>query len=151
MPDRPLFTTAAALKGADVIGNSIANSAAVPAVVGKLRLFDNSFVPDAGTTRAELVAAETALVGYPAGGYSLTDFAAPVKAPLGGAIVTSNLINIAYASGAPVVIGGYWVEDDSAPTPEVREVFIYDPPRSLGTIGDGWPVAVQLGYGANAG
>lgn len=150
MPDRPLFTTAAALAGAVVIGNSIADSGATPALVGKLRLFDNSFVPDQGTTRAELIAAETGLIGYPAGGYDITDFAAPVKAPLGGAIITSNLINVAYASGATAVIGGYWVEDDEA-TPRVRVVFIYDPPRTLATIGDGWPIAVQLGYGANAG
>lgn len=151
MADRPLFTHEAALKGADVIGNSIADSTAVPAVVGKLRLFDNSIVPDANTTRAELILAETTLTGYPAGGYSLTDFAAPVFAPLGGAIVTSNLINVAYASGDAVQIGGYWVEDDTAPTPQVREVFVYDPPRTLGVVGDGWPIAVQLGYGANAG
>jgi hypothetical protein len=149
MADRPVFTKAAALTGANVIGKSIADSAAVPALVGKLRLFDDSFIPDEGTTRAELEAVETTLIGYPAGGYDLDDFAAPTNAPLGGAIVTSNLINIAYASGAAVVIGGYWVEDDAA-TPNVREVFIYDPPRTLAVVGDGWPVAVQLGYGANA-
>ena len=148
--DRPLFTNAAALAGANVVGKSIADSGATPALVGKLRLFDNSFVPDQGTTRAELVAAETTLIGYPAGGYSITDFANAQFAPLGGAIVTSNLINVAYASGAAVVVGGYWVEDATTPTPLVREVYIYDPPRSLSQVGDGFPVAVQLGYGANA-
>lgn len=148
--DRPLFTLEAARAGADVVGKSLADSAATPAVVGKLRLFDNSFVPDEGTVRADLVAAETTLTGYPAGGYSLTDFNAPQNAPLGGAMVTSNLINVAYASGPAVVVGGYWVEDDATPTPRVREVFVYDPPRSLASVGDGWLVAVQLGYGANA-
>lgn len=148
--DRPLFTNAAALAGANVVGKSIADSGATPAVVGKLRLLDNSFVPDSGTTRAELIAAETALVGYPAGGYDLTDFASATFAPLGGAIVTSNLINVAYASGTAAVIGAYWVEDAATPTPNVREVFIYDPPRSLAVVGDGFPIAVQLGYGANA-
>lgn len=148
MADRPLFTQAAALAGADVIAKSIADSTATPAVVGKLRLFDDSFVPDTGTTRAELIAAETALVGYPVGGYDLEDFAAPTFAPGGGALVTSNLVNVAYASGAEAVIGGYWVEDDQA-TPRVREIFVYDPPRSLAQVGDGWPIAVQLGYGAN--
>lgn len=150
MADRPLFTMESALAGASVISESLADPTAMPAKVAKLRLFDDSFVPDAGTTRAELVAAETTLTGYPAGGYSITEFADPVFAPLGGAIITSNLINIAYASGAAVNIGGYWIEDDSAPTPKVREVFIYDPVRSLTKVGDGWPIVVQMGYGANA-
>ena len=150
MPDRPLFTKEAAIKGAAVIADSIALSTAVPAVVGKLRLFDQTLVPDEDTTRVDLLAAETALVGYPAGGYSLTDFDSPKKAAGGGVIVTSNLIDVAYASGAAVQIGGYWIDDNDAPTPDVREVFIYDPPRTLGVVGDGWPIAVQLGYGRNS-
>lgn len=150
MPDRPLFTNAAALAGANAVALSIADPDATPALVGTIRLFDNSFVPDAGTTRAELEAAETTLTGYPVGGYDLTEFALPTFAPGGGALVTSNLVNVAYASGDAVIIGGYWVEDDATPTPRVREVFIYDPPRSLAVVGDGFPIAVQLGYGANA-
>lgn len=150
MADRPLFTKEAALAGADAVALSIADAGATPAVVAKIRLFDDSFVPDAGTTRAELVAAETALTGYPAGGYSLTAFADPVFAPLGGAVSTSNLVNVAYVSGTAAVIGGYWVEDATTPTPRVREVFIYDPPRTLAIVGDGFPIVVQLGYGGNA-
>lgn len=150
MPDRPLFTNTSALAGAAAIGLSIADPDATPAVVGKIRLFDDSVVPDQGTTRTELIAAETTLTGYPAGGYSLTGFSDPVYSPLGGAIITSNLVNVAYASGDAVVIGGYWVEDAASPTPNVREVFIYDPPRTLAEIGNGWPLVVQLGYGANA-
>ena len=149
--DRPLFTHEAALAGANAVALSIADPDADPApLVGAIRLFDNSFIPDVGTTRVDLLAAETTLIGYPVGGYDLLDFANAVKAPLGGAIVTSNLVNVAYASGAAVVVGGYWVEDAAAPTPKVREIFVYDPPRSLGVIGDGWPIVVQLGYGANA-
>lgn len=149
MADRPLFTKESARRGAEVIGASIADSGAVPAVAGSLRLFDDSFVPDEGTTRAELVAAETTLTGYPAGGYALGDFFGPQDAPLGGAVVTAPIVNVAYASGAAVVIGGYWIEEDAVPN-AVREVFIYDPPRSLAAVGNGWPIAVQLGYGANA-
>jgi len=149
MPDRPLFTRESALRGSAVIALSIADSTAVPAIAGSVRLFDNSFVPDAGTTRTELVAAETALVGYPAGGYALGDPFDPQAAPLGGAVSTYPIVNVAYASGASVVIGGYWVEEDAAPN-YVREVFIYDPPRTLSLVGDGFPIAVQLGYGANA-
>lgn len=150
MADRPLFTNASALAGAAVIGDSIANPSLSPPTVGKLRLFDDSFVPDQGTTRTELEAAETTLTGYPAGGYSLTGFSDPVFTPLGGAVITSNLLSVAYASGPAVTIGGYWIEDAATPTPNVREVFIYDPPRTLAVVGDGWPVVVQLGYGANA-
>lgn len=150
MADRPLFTTEAAIAGADVIAKSIADSTAVPAVVAKLRLFDNSITPDTGIDRATLMAAETTLTGYPAGGYSLTDFDSPKHAAGGGAVVTSNLIDVSYTSGPAVTIGGYWVEDNTAPTPRVREVFIYDPGRTLAVIGDGWPIAFQTGYGANA-
>lgn len=151
MPDRPLFTNSAALAGAEAIALSIANPDADPdPIVAHIRLFDDSFVPDQGTTRAELVAAETTLTGYPVGGYELTEFSAPTFTPLGGALVTSNLINVAYASGDAVVIGGYWVESAGDPDDVVREVFIYDPPRTLAEIGQGWPIVVQLGYGANA-
>jgi hypothetical protein len=148
MPDRPLFTNEAALAGALAVGLSIANAGSTPALVAKLRLFDNSFVPDVGTTRAELEAAETLLVGYPAGGYDITAFSGPMFLG-GGAVMTSNLVNVLYASGVAVTIGGYWVEDDATPTPKVREVFIFDPVRSLANVGDGFPVVVQLGYGAN--
>jgi len=149
MADRPLFTNEAALAGAAAIAISIADPDAVPPLVGKLRLFDNTLIPDVGTVRADLVAAETALVGYPVGGYDLTEFSAPTFAPGGGALVTSNLVNVAYASGEPATVGGYWIEDDATPTPIVREIFVYDPPRVLAVIGNGWPIAVQLGYGAN--
>ena len=146
MADTPLFTNDAAL-AANAIGLSIANPDADPdPLLGKVRLFDGSLVPDSGTSKATLVAAETTLTGYPVGGYDLTAFAGAVFAPLGGAIVTSNLVNVAYASGPAVSIGGYWVEDSAG---HVREVFIYDPVRSLGVLGNGWPIVVQLGYGAN--
>lgn len=147
MADRPLFTNDAALAGANAVAKSIADPAATPSpLVGKVRLFDTGFVPDAGTTKVALVAAEVTLIGYPVGGYDLTGFSAAVLAPLGGAVVTSNLITVAYASGATVIVGGYWVEDS---TGKVREVFIYDAPRTLGMVGNGWPIVVQLGYGAN--
>lgn len=150
MADRPLFTNAAALAGAKAVALSICNPDATPATVAKVRLFDSSFVPDVGTTRAELMAAETTLTGYPAGGYSVADFADPLFIPGGGAVSTSPLISVAYASGDPVSVGGYWIEDAAAPTPFVREVFVYDPVRELAQVGDGWQIVVQLGYGANA-
>lgn len=151
MADRPLFTNESALTGADVIAKSIADSGAVPPLVGAVRLFDSTLVPDNGTTLAILEAAEIVLTGYPVGGYDITDFIDAVFAPLGGAVVTSNLINVAYASGAAALCGGYWVETGTSPANKVREVFIYDPPRNLAVVGDGWPIVVQLGYGSNFG
>ena len=150
MADRPLFTIAAALAGAGAIGDSIANPGASPPTVAKVRLFDATLVPDTGTTRDELEAAEIVTASYPVGGYDIDSWSLPAFAPGGGALITSNLINVAYSTGDAVVVGGYWLEDDASPDPLVREVFIYDPPRSLGVIGNGWPIAVQLGYGANS-
>lgn len=150
MSDRPLFTNAAALAGADAVGKTIADSGATPALVGHVRLFKSDLVPDAGTTRAQLVAAEVTFTGYPAGGYDIEDFFPSTFAAGGGAVITAPIVNVFYASGDGEMVGGWWLEDDTAPTPLVREVFIYDPVRALQVVGDGWPIAVQLGYGANA-
>lgn len=148
MADRVVYTKEAAINGANVIRLSIADSGAgPPALVGKVRLFDETVTVDEDTTQAALIAAETTLVGYPAGGYDITDFAAPVFAPLGGVVVTSNIVNVAYASGGPFQIGGYWVEDDAG---DIREVVVYDPVRVLAELGNGWPIAVQMAYGRNA-
>lgn len=147
MADRPLFTNDAALAGANALALSIADPDATPTPLeGKIRLFDQTLEPDSGTTKVELTAAETTLIGYPVGGYDLTEFAGAVFGPLGGAIITGNIVNVAYASGAAVQIGGYWIEDHAG---KVREVFIYEPARSLGMVGNGWPIVPQLGYGSN--
>lgn len=149
MADRVVYTKEAAIAGADVIGASIADSTATPAVEGVLRLFDDSITIDEDTTRAALIAAETTLTGYPAGGYDLGDPGTPLFAPGGGVIITFPIVSVAYASGDAVVIGGYWLEDDASPTPRVREVVVYDPPRPLAEVGQGWPIAPQMGYGRN--
>jgi len=150
MADRVVYTKEAAIAGASVIALSIADSGASPPVVAKLRLFDETLTVDQDTTEAALAAAETTLVGYPVGGYDITDFAAPVFAPLGGVVITSNIINVAYASGTPVTIGGYWIEDASTPTGKDRYCVVFDPKRTLAAVGDGFPIVVQMGYGANA-
>jgi len=149
MADRPLFTNEAALTGAEEVGKTIADPALSPPTVAKVRLFDSGLIPDVGTTRDELLAAEIVTASYPAGGYDIDTFSGPTFAPGGGAFITSNLVTVAYSTGDPVVVGGYWLEDAATPTPNVREVFVYDPPRALSTIGNGWPIVVQLGYGAN--
>jgi hypothetical protein len=149
MSDRVVYTREAARAGISVIGLSIANKGGTPVVAGKVRLFDETLLLTEDTVHADLTAAETKLVGYPAGGYPLPNFSTPANAPLGGAVITSDLINVAWASGLAVKIGGYWVEDEATPTPAVRYAVVYDPIRSLGQVGDGWPIVVQMGYGAN--
>jgi len=146
MADRALYTNEAALAEAQAAALSIADAGASPPTVAKVRLFDESIVPTALTTLTELEAAETTLTGYPAGGYTVSTMGAPVFAPGGGAVILSPKINVLYASGAAVQIGGYWLEDAAG---DVRDVFIYDPPRALATLGDGFPIVVQLGYGRN--
>ena len=145
MPDYDVVTNEASINVANEIAKAIADSVASPAVVGKLRLFDSSLVPDQDTTEADFVAAETALVGYPVGGYDLTAFAAPLLVPGGGAAALSNLITVVYASGAAVSIGGYWIE--SAGNDVLAPAHVFDPPRNLAVVGDGFPIVVQLNYG----
>lgn len=138
MADRSLYTNEAAVAEATVIQGDLAAS--------KIRMFDSSLVPTVNTVKADLVAAETTLVGYPAGGYAVATFSAPLYAAGGGVIIYSVTVNVVYASGAAVAIGGYWLEDAAG---DVRDVVIYDPPRSLAVVGDGWPIICQLGYGRN--
>lgn len=147
MADSVLYTNAAALTEANDVALTIADPDAAPPTVGKIRLFTSAAVPTPVTTKDDLVAAETTLVGYPVGGYPLTEFAAAIFAPGGGAVIQSNLVNVVYASGAAQSIGGYWVEDAGG---DVRQVFLYDPPRSLSSVGDGFPIVAQFGYGRNA-
>lgn len=147
MADRVLYTDEAALNEAAVIQKNLADSAVSPPVVAHVRLFNDTIVPVQTTARSELEGAETTLVGYPTGGYPITDMANPIFAPGGGAVIQSPIIQVVYASGSAVAIGGYWVEDSDD---GVREVFIYDPPRQLAIVGDGFPIVVQFGYGRNA-
>jgi len=147
MADRALYTQSAALTEAGDIALTLADPAATPTpIVSKIRLFDSSISITVLTTVAELEAAETTLTGYPAGGYSVTTMAPALLAPGGGAVIMSNKINVVYASGDAVTIGGYWFED---PDGNVRQVFVYDPPRSLGSVGDGFPIVCSFGYGRN--
>ena len=138
MADRSLYTNEAAIAEATVIQADLAAS--------KIRLFDGSLIPTVNTVEADLIAAETTLVGYPAGGYAVATFGAPLFVAGGGVVILSVTVNPVYASGAAQVIGGYWLEDAAG---DVRDVVIYDPPRSLAVVGDGWPIICQLGYGRN--
>lgn len=139
MPDRTLYTNECALNQATLNQTNLAGS--------KLRLFNGTLVPDVTTHKAALVAAETTLTGYPSGGYDLTTWGAPLLASGGGAVTTSPAVPVAYASGSSATIGGGWIEDASG---AVVTVFIFDPPRTLAVVGDGFTFIRQLLFGRNA-
>lgn len=145
--DRALYTQEAALTEAGDIALTLADPDATPTpIVSKIRLFDETISITVLTTQAELEGAETTLTGYPVGGYDVTSMAPAMLAPGGGAVIMSNKINVVYVSGPAVSIGGYWLED---PDGNVREVFVFDPVRNLGNVGDGFPIVCSLGYGRN--
>ncbi len=138
MADRTIYTNEAALAEAQVVRANLALS--------KLRLIDATLVPSVSTTLVDLEAVETLLVGYPVGGYTLTAWGPPLLASGGGAVITSELEPISYASGESAAIGGGWVEDVNG---DVRFVFIFDPPRTLAQVGDGFAWVRQLLFGRN--
>lgn len=150
MPDRPFFTLEAAVNGLNKLRLGIADpDAGPPALKGKLRLFDDTVTVDSSTTRADLIAAEIASAGYPVGGFDITAYTTPIKGAAGGAITSSNLIDISVAAGAGVVVGGYWIDDAKTPTAEIFEVQIYSPARPLAVATDAWPIVHQFGFGGN--
>lgn len=119
----------------------------------KVRFFKSSLVPDVNTTRVALLAAECDFDGYTAGGYALAAFTGPINATGGGAVLTSPLVNVAYGpEGDPPVgntIGGWWIDDDAAPTPQVRIVGAYSPARPMSALGDGFAWIWQDVEGVN--
>lgn len=136
MADRVLYTNEASRAGALDLQTALALSF--------IRLFDGSIVPTATTQLSDLEDAETTLVGYPSGGYPVTAYNDPIFGSSGANVILSPLVQVEYASGDAVTIGGYWAEDAGG---AVREVYIFDPPRQLASIGDGFPIVVQFGYG----
>lgn len=110
----------------------------------KLRLFDATLVPEVTTTAAQMIAKETTLVGYTAGGYALATFGPPLKQESGVYGITTPMVPIVYASGATVALGGAWIEDAAG---QPRQTFIFDPPVTLAEIGDGIEFVRTLLYG----
>ncbi len=147
MADYTMDTRESAMKEATVLGNSIADSAAVPPLVGVLRLFDTTLTPDVNTVKADMVAAETLLGGYPAGGYTIANMADALVVDGGGAVTTTPMILIAFTVAPGATIGGWWIEDDAG---DVRKVGVFDPPRALNALGDGFEFVRQFLYGRNA-
>ena len=149
MADRQFYTAEAANAKAVDIQTALA--------AGKLRLIDAAKLPapNTFTTRAELIAAEATFDGYTAGGYAVAAWTGPSNTPGGGSTLTSALVNVEYGpAGTPPVansISGWWYDDATAPTPQVRVVGVYDPPRPMGDVGDAIVWVDQIVEGKNAG
>lgn len=143
MADNQLYTQEAAIAKATEIKAALALS--------KLRLVKEGLVVNQFTTKAAMVAMEADFDGYTAGGYTLTAWTGPSYATVGGAVITSPLIYIAYGpAGDPPVtnsIGAWWIEDASG---DVRTAGNYDPPRLLQQVGDAWQFVDQLIEARNA-
>jgi len=147
MPDRILVTNEGAMSDAELISIGIANPDADPdPLVGKLRLFDFPLVPDVTTTQADFEAAETLLGGYPVGGYDIDKMFGPSLSSAGGALITTPSIEIAYSTDPGAVLGGAWIEKSDG---TMGPTFIFDPPRSLQALGDGFVFIRQLLYDRN--
>lgn len=137
MADTKFYTNEAALKKAEVIADSL--------VTSKLVLFKDTLTPTEATTLAEIMEHEVVATGYTAGGLAITPFTAGLLDPSGGADVTSPLKNIVYGPPAdpPVTdsVGGYAIVDADG---DCRIVGIYNPPRPMASVGDGWAFVEQI-------
>lgn len=148
MPDSSIYTLEAAVTEANVVKLSIADPDATPTPkVGKIRLFDAPFLPDWNTVKADLVAVETTLGGYPAGGYDVEEMIGPVQVAGGGVVITTPTINVEYSVAPGANINGGWLEDSAG---KVRQVYIFDPTRPVQNPFDGFLLIRQMGYGRNA-
>ena len=147
MPDYSMYSLEAAVREANVVRLSIADSGATPSpLVGKIRLFDAPFTPNWNTVKADMVAAETALVVYPVVGYDVEDMLPPAQVSGGGVVITTPTVNVAYASGAGVAISGGWLEDDAG---NVRQIYVFDPVKTVSAPADAFLIIKQMGYGRN--
>lgn len=137
MPDNQLYTQEAAIAKATEIKAALALS--------KLRLVKEGLVVNQFTTKAAMVDQEADFDGYTPGGYTLTAWSGPLKADVGGAVITSPLVSIAYgpAEDPPVTnsIGAWFIEDASG---DVRTAGNFDPPKLLQSVGDGFQFVDQL-------
>lgn len=133
MADRQFYTNAAANAKALDIQTAMEGS--------KVRFFQfGEVTPTLFTTRAELAAAECDFSGYTPGGYDLEAWTGPSNNPGGGKALTSPLVNVAF-DGTDLTpttnsVGGWWIEDAATPTPQVRMVGVFDPPRNMAQAGD---------------
>lgn len=143
MPDTQLYTQEAAATKATEIKAALALS--------KLRMVKEGLVVTQFTTKVQLEDNEADFDGYTTGGYTLTAWTGPLKADVGGAVITSPLIVVSYGpAGDPPVtnsVVAWWIEDASG---DVRTVGTFDPPKLLQVVGDGFQFVDQLIEARNA-
>jgi len=111
--------------------------------LSKVRLFNSTLVPTPATTEAELVAAEAAFTGYPAGGATITAWLDPLLDPAGGASITAPTTQ--FAVDTPVVdtdvVGGFWLEDAAG---DVRLIGQFAAPVPMELAGQGFPLNIKI-------
>jgi len=106
------------------------------AVPTKLRLLKASITVNNALTRATCISNEADFSGYPAGGSSLTSAAVAASLDGSGRSVASWAALTFTKSGATGnTIYGYWVDDNTAGTPELLWAEIFDSPVVLTTDG----------------
>jgi len=117
--------------------------------LSKLRLFKNSFAPNALSVKADFVAAECDYDGYVAGGIAVTAFLGPAFNPTGGAMITSPVTNFTYVAGVPLVgnmVGGWWLETAAG---LLWAYTVFPQPISMAVDGNQLPLVIQFLEGTN--
>jgi hypothetical protein len=112
--------------------------------LSKLRLFKSTIVSvGATTTRAELIAAECAFTGYPAGGGVITAFLNPLLNPAGGSSIDWPTVQFAAAAPYTVgeVVGGWWVETAAG---DLIACGTFPQGIPVGQAGQGFPLSGSL-------
>jgi hypothetical protein len=137
MADIIRYTNAGALYVAGVMQLELA--------LCKLKLFKAGEITlSAGTTKAELDAAECDFTGYAA--KTVTAMTDPLLFPGGGASISTGTVQ--FAAGAPPItanlVGGGWLETAAG---EVLMAWQYETPRGVAGVGDGVPVEQILVFG----
>lgn len=127
------------------VGNVVKTALAL----SKVRLFKNSFTPNALSVKADFVAAECDYDGYVAGGIAVTAFLGPAFNPTGGAMITSPVTNFAFVQDTPNLgnmVGGWWIETAAG---LVWAYTVFPQPVSLARNGDQLPLVIQFLEGTN--
>ncbi len=144
MADRQLTTQEGALRQAALMITSLAMS--------KLLLLKGPITLTEFTTKAALLALQADFSGYTAGGYSIASWTGPTKAPGGGGLISSSLVNIVIVPPEdpdPIVgntLYGWWIQDA---TGNVRQAGVFDPPRPMNEVSDQFPFVEQMVFGKN--
>lgn len=124
----PFFPDEACVKQANELKAILAGS--------KVRLFKSGFVPNTGTTRADLEANECDYSTYAE--KTITAWGDPIMSEYGGAQITAPTVQFSVTTAPAVsnLVGGYWIEDvgemgPPAVDPTVRLIRQFDVPVGM--------------------